>query len=172
MKRDGGPAGDLVADHQCRQGLAAGEFGQRLGESRERRHGHDADVTLGRIIAVMAVEIVDLGGDRIGGARQTDAAAVEQHPCGMSGIGRRIEQRRGFTGDQARFHRGRRAGDAQGVEEEQRRPVEHLGGKGFGIADQREIDHAPKAAAAGLPVIVPLGQDLQCRAPRFSLWLH
>ena len=53
--------------------LPPAELGQAFGKGRERRHNDHADMALGRAVAVMTVEIVDLRGQRKRGAGLADA---------------------------------------------------------------------------------------------------
>ena len=80
MKRKAGAAGDLVSQRHQHQGLGPVAQPTLLGKRQKRRNDGDPDMTLHRVVAVMGIQIVGLGGSGIGGPGKAGPAAVKQHP--------------------------------------------------------------------------------------------
>ncbi len=142
MQSDARATRHFVAHDQRRQRLGPGEVGPVLGQGGERRQPHDPDVTLGRVVAVVAVEVVDVRGAREGGARQAGLAAVEEDPRGVALIPCPMQQRRHPSRQDAGLRGSRRSADAERVEQQQSRPVPCGLGKVLGPEAEDEIGHA------------------------------
>ena len=140
VQGDAGPRTDLIAQHQRRDRLRRVDGRGHLGEGDEGGDRHHADMALGRVVAVMAVEIVDLGRRGEGGPRRAHGPSVEHH----AGRGRAGPGREGGDGeipaDAGGFQLARRRRHADGVEQEQRSEMPDL------RRNARQLQLAGKAA--------------------------
>ena len=141
MKRQTGTPGNLVAKRDEHQRFGAthrlGLFGQR----QQRRNDGHANMAFHRIVAVMRVEIIGLGGGGISSSGKAGLAPIEQHPRPVGRVTGAVEQAGDIAGDAACLHRTGGGGNAKCVEKHQRsiaaRGVRHI----LRSKVEREIRH-------------------------------
>ena len=122
-------------------------------------------MALGRVVAVMGIQVVDLGRGGEGGAGGTDEASVEQHAhrarAGAEGARGQIAR------DPARFQILRRRRHAKGVEQQERGEMPHLRRNPTVVQTEGEL---PDPLESGQPWCIHEG--LATSILRYSMLSH